>query len=84
MNKEYNKAQSTVEFTFAMVAVMFLIYGMVMMFRWAGMDLANRRVSQDLSLTNQSGPFAQLNAVGDVVLPMDAVYHGGITNEDGS
>ena len=83
MDKKQTQAQSTVEFTFAMVAVMFLIYGMVMMFRWAGMDLANRRVSQDLSLVNTSGPFAQLNALGDNVLPMDAVYHGGITNEDG-
>ena len=41
------KAQSTIEFTFAMIAIMFLIYGMVMTFRWAGMDLANRRYLQD-------------------------------------
>jgi len=46
-----SKAQSTIEFTFAMVAIIFLIFGMLRVFRWAGMDLANRRVNQDLSLT---------------------------------
>jgi hypothetical protein len=46
------KAQSTIEFTFAMIAIMFLAYGMVMVFRWAGMDLAQRRYAQDTSLTN--------------------------------
>jgi hypothetical protein len=83
------KAQSTVEFTFAMVAMMFLIYGMVMVFRWAGMDLAQRRYHQDTSVTspivkdvnNPTGdPASQLNSDGDVALPMSAVYHGSITN----
>ena len=46
------KAQSTVEFTFALIVIMFLIYGMVQVFRWAGMDLAQRQYSQDTSLTN--------------------------------
>jgi len=83
MREKKIKAQATVEFTFAMVAIMFLIYGMVMVFRWAGMDLASRRVTQDLSLISNSGPMGQLNALGGTILPMDAVYHGGITNEDG-
>ena len=77
------KAQSTIEFTFAMVAVMFLIYGMVMVFRWAGMDLANRRYMQDTTLTNQSitgNASVELNTGDDYFLPMAAVYHGSITN----
>ena len=79
------KAQSTIEFTFAMVAIVFLIYGMVMVFRWAGMDLANRRVALDntmtMDLTNvpYHDPAAQLNSDMDSILPIAAVYHGSIT-----
>ena len=78
------KAQSTIEFTFAMIAIMFLIYGMVMVFRWAGMDLAQRRWAQDTSLTNMSStdsdPSVEFNADFDRVLPIAAVYHGNLTN----
>jgi len=86
------KAQSTVEFTFAMIAIIFLIYGMVQVFRWAGMDLANRRVAQDIAMTTPvpssspysdgslGNPAAQLNGdVGTNLLPMSAIYHGSIT-----
>ena len=77
-----NKAQSTVEFTFAMIIIMFLIYGMVRVFRWVGMDLANRRVAQDTSLTTLIGtdPNSELNPDFSSVQPMAAVYHGKITN----
>jgi len=81
-------AQSTIEFTFAVVAIMFLIYGMVMMFRWAGMDLANRRVMQDKSLTMTNlpngDPAAQLNNDSDYISPLGAVYNGNITDGNGS
>ena len=78
-------AQSTVEFTFAMITVLFLIYGMVMVFRWAGMDLANRRVVQDLSITAEpinGDPSSQLNGQGVAAIPMAAVYHGKITDDN--
>ena len=79
-----NKAQSTIEFTFAMIAIVFLIYGMVMVFRWAGMDLANRRFSQDSSITTTNlvggDPASQLNAGVDSFLPIAAVYRGNLTN----
>ncbi len=41
------KAQSTLEFVFAMIAAMFLLYGMVQVFRWAGMDMAQRHWAYD-------------------------------------
>lgn len=79
-----NKAQSTIEFTFAVVGIMFLIYGMVMVFRWAGMDLANRRFVQDNSILNLDAttgdPTSELNADADSFQPMDAVYHGSVTS----
>jgi len=78
------KAQSTVEFTYAMIVIMFLVYGMVQIFRWAGMDLAQRRYLQDKSLvTLKSGADVNsefLNMDFDQTLPLDAVYHGKITS----
>ena len=80
------KAQSTIEFTFAMVMVMFIVYGMVQMFRWAGMDLAQRRYVQDSSITmdlsavDSGDPTAQLNSDVDIAQSMSAVYRGGITS----
>ena len=80
------KAQSTIEFTFAVVATMFLIYGMVMVFRWAGMDLANRRFAQDNSIQNLDStgdPASELNSAADYFQPMSAVYRGSITGNTG-
>jgi len=77
------KAQSAIEFTFAMIAIMFLIYGMVRVFRWTGLDLAQRRFSQDASITTNpaSGdPASQLNSDMDSVMPIAAVYRGNLTN----
>ena len=82
------KGQSTIEFTFAMIVIVFLIFGMIMVFRWAGMDLANRRVVQDQTLalplnSDLSDPVYQLQATADsTFMPMGAMYHGKIT--DGS
>ncbi len=75
-------AQSTLEFTFAMIVIVFLIYGMVRVFRWAGMDLAQRRWVQDNSITTNpasGNPEAQLTADATMAQPMAAVYHGSIT-----
>ncbi len=87
---ENTKAQSTLEFTFAMIVIMFLIYGMVQVFRWAGMDLAQRRFAQDSAITapiavtagNPGGdPAGQLyNENADRFLPMAAVYNGSVAN----
>jgi len=78
------KAQSTVEFTFAMVVVVFLIYGMVRVFFWVGMDLANRRVAQDNSLTDGINASVQLNPDFYRIQSMDAMYTGSITNNSGT
>ena len=87
------RAQSTVEFTFAVIVIVFLIYGMVRIFRWVGMDLAGRRMAQDETLIypswpnadystnpNQFDPNAQTNPNFYRVQSMDAIYNGMITN----
>jgi hypothetical protein len=79
-----NKAQSTIEFTFSVIVTMFLIYGMIMVFRWAGMDLANRRVAQDKAITrninSDQDASIQLRSRDIPVLPISAVYRGNITD----
>lgn len=38
------------EFTFCMIVALLMIYGMAMVFRWTGMDLAGRRIVYENSL----------------------------------
>lgn len=50
MNKKKSiKAQSTIEFTFAMVAIALLIFCLIKTFRWVGMDYAQGAYSQEQS-----------------------------------
>ena len=74
--------QSTIEFTFGMIVIVFLIYGMVRVFRWAGLDLAQGRYVQDKSLTQLSSRDAgsALNYDLDNIQPIAAVYHGTVSN----
>ncbi len=64
--------QVTVEFAFCLIIVAVLMYGLVKAFRWAGLDLAERRLASETDLTmnidenwdpaavNVSGPARQL------------------------
>jgi hypothetical protein len=56
------RGQSTIEFTFAMMVTLVLIYALFMVFRWAGLDLAERRVAHERLLTDETlRPEQQLN-----------------------
>ena len=46
------RGQMTMEFTFSMVMIMLMIFALVMVFRWSGMDIAERRLSHDEVLTD--------------------------------
>ncbi len=48
------RAQSTIEFTFSVIVIVFLAYGLIRVFRWGGMDLAERRWTSDAVLKNES------------------------------
>jgi len=43
-------AQATIEFVFSMILVMFLAYGLIMVFRWGGVSLAERRMIHEKRL----------------------------------
>ena len=75
MNKQ--RAQSTLEFTFAMIVILFLMFGMVKILRWVGMDLAERRVAHDQTLTKPGATVEeQLKPDFYRGKRIDAVYHG--------
>jgi len=63
-------AQSAIEFTFCMVIVTLLAYGVMKAFRWVGLDLAERRAAHDGIITApidegwgdfEDGPLKQLS-----------------------
>ncbi len=70
------KGQSTIEFTFAMIMILLLIYGMVRIFRWIGLDLAERRVASDKALTTGTTPEEQLTNDLYRSKRLNAVYVG--------
>ena len=45
--------QVTIEFTFCMVVVMLMVYGVIMVFRWTGVDLADRRIAHEKRFFNE-------------------------------
>jgi hypothetical protein len=56
-----NKAQSTIEFTLVLIIIVLMVWGLIQIFRWSGMDLAERRWTHDQTLINGQTPEEQLN-----------------------
>jgi hypothetical protein len=71
--KRRPSGQSIIEFAFAMTGVMLLLYGMVMVFRWVGMDLAERRYDHDKRLIAGTNTLKQLEPDFHATRSMDAV-----------
>ena len=70
-----NRGQSTIEFTFAMIITLVLVYALFMVFRWAGLDLAERRFTHERLLTNESlRPEQQLNPDFYKPRKLDAIF----------
>ncbi len=62
----------TLEFIFSMMVVFIIIYSLVMVLRWSGLDLAERRLSHSTQLTEnivqdyinaEDGPLKQIDPV---------------------
>ena len=47
--KDISEGQSIMEFTFCMIVVLIMLYSTAMVFRWTGMDLAERRIAYERS-----------------------------------
>jgi hypothetical protein len=75
MGRIKNIGQSIIEFTFAMIAIAFLVYGLIAIFRWVGLDLAERRFEHENLLTNtELTTEQQLSPEFYRVRHLDAVY----------
>ena len=70
------KAQSITEFSAGMVVLCLILYGMVEIFRWGMMDLAERRFDHDRSFSNRTlSTESQLNPNFHDVRPMDTLWY---------
>ena len=72
-----NKAQTILEFTFCSVVVLLMLWGTMMVFRWAGLDLAARRQAHDATISNPGiSPREQVYPVFHQPLTMNAIWDG--------
>jgi len=70
------KAQALIEFSAGMVILCLIIYGMVEIFRWGMMDMAERRYDHDRSFSNsQLTAEQQLNPNFHELRPMDTLWY---------
>ena len=52
--KTNKRGQSAIEFTFAMTVTLLMVFALLMVFRWAGVDLADRRIAHERLINNGS------------------------------
>ena len=68
-----NKAQSIIEFCFASIVLMLLLYGMVQTVRWVMTDIVERRYDHDTILVSGGDARSQLSPNFHKIRFMDAV-----------
>ena len=72
-----SKAQVILEFTFCMIIILLMIYGVVKVFQWAGRDVAERQIAHENSLIrNVSDPRDQIGPVFYMPRRMNAIWDG--------
>ena len=50
---DLSQGQVILEYTLCLIIVLLLIYGCIMIFRWAGVNLADERIGHDASLRSK-------------------------------
>lgn len=71
--------QATVEFAFAMLIIVLILYGLIMVLRWAGLSYVESRSRQEASLVSSDKPEEQVgisNTVRARSRHLEAVYRG--------
>lgn len=56
-----NNAQSILEAMFAIIIILFILYGLIKASRWGMIDLIDRRIRHDASLLSNNDGLNQLN-----------------------
>lgn len=77
------KGQSTIEFTFAVMVILLIAYGLIMVFRWVGLSYAERRFKQEKSMVvsataTEEQQVANTNNAGYRTRHLQAVYPGSL------
>jgi hypothetical protein len=79
------KGQVMVEFTFCMIILFLMMYGLVMVFRWAGLDLSQREAAHEALLAGpifedyvapSTGPLRQIDPYFYQPAKMNGVWAG--------
>lgn len=72
--RDFRKAQVSIEFTFSVIMALIMLYSVVMILRWAGLDLAERRLSHDQVLTGGGGPLRQIDPYFHDPIELNATF----------
>jgi hypothetical protein len=72
------KAQTIVEFTAGMVVLCLIMYGMVEVFRWGMMDMAERRFDNEQTFLHGSTEY-QLRPNFHQTRPLDTLWYKNAT-----
>ena len=81
------QAQVSLEFAFCIIIILLMIYGVMMIFRWTGVDLAERRLAHEDVLYQPieqnynlqvpgAGPMKQIDPYFYTAAPMNAIWRG--------
>ena len=66
--------QVVIEFTFCLVIVLLMIYGVTKVFFWAGRDLVERRKAHDELLISDASPLQQIAPDFYTPVEMNAIW----------
>lgn len=71
-----HKGQVILEFTFCMIVILIMIYGVVKVFHWAGEDVVERQRAHDSVLLGGGSPRDQINPYFYGAADMNAIWDG--------
>ena len=71
------KAQVILEFTFCMIVILIMLYGIIKVFHWSGSDIVERqRAHTDVLLDQSSTPKEQIDPNFYAPVKMNAIWDG--------
>ena len=71
-----HKGQVILEFTFCMIVVLLMIFGVMKVFHWAGKDIVERRIAHDDLLFSEVSPRDQIDPYFYAPVKMNAIWEG--------
>jgi len=71
-----HKGQVILEFTFCMIVILIMIYGVIKVFHWTGKDIVKRRIAHDAALIGGGSPRDQIKPYFSAPSKMDAIWDG--------